>query len=179
MGGNTSKKAGNNTKNAVKTKPVERLHKLDGVRQVLLVHHSKTKAQRDAVRHFRDCLIQAAPGSIKVVKTVNVADQTYELQDVSWLDALNNVILIRLTPEDISSLVNVVRQRGYLDENNYLHGRVIAVAFGKSLPSGWPPSGAKRESLDLKDFCLGLGDEEDEFEDSKLSSLVSAIMASQ
>lgn len=182
MSGNTSKKTGNNTKNAAaKTVPTERLHNLDGVRHVLLIHHSQTKAQENAVRHFRDCLKQAALGSIKLVKTVNVADQPDhdKLEDVSWLNTLNNVILIRLTPEDIPSLVNLVQQKGYLDENNYLHGRVIAVAFGKSLPSGWPPSGAKRESLDLKDFCLGLENEDDEFEDSKMSSLVGAIMASQ
>ena len=176
MGNSNSNKEGK-TK-ASTSHPQQKLRRLDGVKHVILVHHSPSKEQVKQVRYFRDVLIQCAQGNIKIDKMFNLAEATLDLYDVTWLDDLHNVVVIRLTPEGISTIKDVARRNKYVDENNILHGRVISVAFGNSIPSGWPPLGTQRDVQDLRDFCLGQEKEEDGFDDTKLKSLVSAIMAS-
>lgn len=158
--------------------PQQKVQSLDGVKHIVLVHHSTSKEEKNQVRSFKDALVQAAPGSIKIAKAFNIAEGTLDLSDVTWLEDLNNIILIRLTPEGIDSIKDVAIRKKYLDGNNKLHGRVLSVSFGDSLPSGWPPfAGARSLTPDQKDFCLGQQNPGDTFDEIKMRSLVSAVMA--
>lgn len=154
----------------------QQINRLDGVKHIVLLHHSESKKENERVRKFKDVLVQSAPGSINITDTFNLAKKVNP-RDITWLDEPQNIILIRLTPEGINTITEVARSKQYLDENNRLHARVLSVAFGNSLPNGWPPLGAKHAVPDQRDFCLGQQNPDDEFDDSKIRALVSAIMA--
>ena len=152
---------------------------LNNTKQVLLVHKSSNE-QVKAVRNFRDALTTVASGSIRVSSFVNVAEGTEKVKDLPWLDEVNNVLLICLTPEAITHLEEIVRNKRFADENGVLHGKVFSISFGRSLASKWPPKGMKSASSDARNFCFEFPDVEklkpQDFETSgKMQALVSAI----
>ncbi|XP_032235717.1 uncharacterized protein LOC116617264 isoform X2 [Nematostella vectensis] len=179
MGNDSSKKANSQAQSQNQTSSHER--SIDGVRRILLVHNSSTNEELQSVKNFRDALVQAAPGSIKIDKLVNIAEKSENFQGVTWLEKLNNVILIRLSTEHVQKIADTLRKNNLVDENDHLHGKVMGISFGKELPAGWPPSGSNRREQDQRDFVFGLEDENNakakDFTGAKLNSLVAAIMA--
>ena len=152
-------------------------------KRVLLLHKSGQPNQVKTVRNFRDALVQEANGEVKVAKTINLEDENAvkNVLSLSWLDELNNVVVICLSEEIINSLGGVLRDKRLADENGHLHAKIVAVSFGKKAPAGWPPQGFSRPTVDKKDFCFGFDDgvvvSPKEFEGAKLNALIATIMS--
>ena len=160
--------------------PSSRGKTLNDTKKILLLHKS-TDEQLKVVRNFRDALTTAAHGSIRVTTIVNIAEgKDDSLKGFSWLEELNNVVLICLTSEAIAQLEQIVRDKRLSDENGHLHGKVFSITFGESLASEWPPKGLQRGSLDARDFHFGFSEvaklRPQDFERSeKMNALVAAI----
>lgn len=151
---------------------------LSTTKKILLLHKSNPE-QLKIVKYFRDALTAKANGSVRVTDFVNIADGGEKSISLSWLDKLNNIVLICLTSEAIEQLEKIVREKRLVDEEGHLHGRVFSVSLGES-PTGWPPEGLEKGSLDARDFHFGFPDIETlkprDFEESdKMSALVAAI----
>ena len=157
---------------------------VNNVKYTLLLHKS-SPSQIKTVRNFRDALVQVANGEVKITKNINLAneDAMKDVRDLSWLEDLNNVVIICLSPEIVDTLAGVLRDKRFADENGHLHAKVLAVSFGKSTPAGWPPSGVSRPTVEKKDFCFGFEDgaviTPKEFEGATLNSLINTIMGAK
>lgn len=152
---------------------------LNTTKKILLLHKSNAD-QLKVVKHFRDALTAQANGSVRVTEFVNIADGGEISKSLSWLDELNNVVLICLTTEAIEQLKKIIHEKRFADENGHLHGKVFSISFGESLASEWPPKGLKKGSLDARDFHFGFSEVEklrpQDFERSdKMSALLAAI----
>lgn len=159
--------------------PSSRGKTLSDTKKILLLHKSSAE-QLKIVRNFCDALTTAANGGIRVTKFVNIADEKEDLKGLSWLEELNNVVLICLTSEAIAQLETILRDKQLADENGHLHGKVFSVSFGEKMSSEWPPKGIDRVTLDARDFHFGFTDVEklrpQDFEKSeKMNALVAAI----
>lgn len=147
-------------------------------KKILLLHKSDPQ-QLKIVKHFRDALTAKANGSVHVKHFVNITKGGENSIRLSWLDELNNVVLICLTSEAIEQLEKIVREKRLADERGHLHGKVFSVSFGERL-TGWPPEGLTNGSLDARDFHFGFSNIErlrpQDFERSDvMSALVAAI----
>lgn len=152
---------------------------LNNTKEILLIHKSNAD-QLKVVRNFRDALTTKANGSVRVMDFVNIADGNEISKSLSWLEELNNVVLICLTSEAIHQLEKIVREKRFANANGYLHGKVFSISFGESLDSVWPPEGLKTGSLDARDFHFGFSDVDklrpQDFERSdKMNALIAAI----
>lgn len=166
---------GNSKSKSKKNTPQQQITRVDDKKRIVLVHHSQSNEEKKRVLYFKTVLVQSALGSIDITDTFNLAENQNP-RDVKWLGYPQNVVLIRLTPGGINTIEEVARQKGYIDENNQLHGRVLSVAFGNSLPGGWPPQGVSSAAADQRSFCLGQENPEDKFDEGKMRALVSAIV---
>lgn len=121
---------------------------------VLLIHKS-TREQELVVRHFRDVLTANANGKVRVTKIVNVFSSSCEsdVTDSSWLEEMenDNVVLLCLTAEAIPLLERIMRDKGYVQNDN-LHRKVFSVSFGTVLE--WPPAGMQRAGEHVRDFAF-------------------------
>lgn len=148
-------------------------------KEILLLHKSN-EAQLRSARNFRDALTTKANGSAVVAYFVNIADGCEIPIGRAWLEKLNNVVLICLTPEAIEDFRKIILEKRFADENGHLHSKVFSVSFGESLTSVWPAKGLQKGSSDLRDFHFGFSDFENlrpqDFEKSlKISSLLAAM----
>ena len=155
---------------------------LKDTKKVLLVHMSDTKQQELIVRHFRDALTHSACGSVKVEMTVNIANEKDDVKNSSWLDGVNNVILLCLKSEAIALLEQIVREKKYV-ENDRLNGKVFSVSFGGSLNSQWPPGGMQKDTDHCRDFAFNFENVDSltpkDFERSdRMTALVAAMKGS-
>jgi hypothetical protein len=119
-------------------------------KKVLLVHKSDTDEQKRVVKHFRRALTSKASGSLKV-EDVNVANGNDNVKDSSWLDGVNNIVLLCLTSETIPSLEQIINEKRYV-QGNRLNRKVFSVSFGASLNAQWPPGGIQKENN--RDFAF-------------------------
>ena len=156
---------------------------VNNCKYVIVLHCSHTEAQVCTVDNFQDALESEADGMVEVSDTLNVAESGAEV-DVpdAWLRCSSNLIVICL-PSDlkaVESIAKVVRQKQLADKGNNLLSKVIAVAFGSSLPAGWPPSGVTRPAGGKKDFCFdkdtGRVLNAHDFEGRTLQSLLQTIV---
>lgn len=175
--GSTKKKQ----ENMVLPQKEQQLQKVDpfAIKKILLLHKSNSE-QLKVVRNFRHGLNAKANGTVRVTNFVNVADGVEIPKNLSWLNELNNVVLICLTPEAIEQFQGIIMKKGFADENGHLHEKVFTICFGEGLASLWPPKGLNRSSKDLRDFHFGFSDSEKlqplDFEKSpRLKSLIAAI----
>ena len=148
-------------------------------KSILLLHKSNAM-QLNIVRYFRKGLIAKTEGTIEVTNFVNIADANEIPKSLAWLNELHNVVLICLTTESIDDFKRIISNKGFTDENGYLHPKVFSVTFGESLAAHWPPKGLKKGSKDLRDFHFGFPDVEkitpQDFErSSRMNSLIAAI----
>ena len=159
-------------KDAQKTRPFE-------TKNILLLHKSNA-TQLKIVYNFRKALVAKTGSTVEVTEFVNIAEECEFPHTLSWLDKLNNVVLICLTCDAIDQFGRIILEKGFADENGFLHPKVFTISFGESLSSMWPPKGLKKGSTDLRDFHFGFSDIENirpqDFERSlRLNSLVAAI----
>ena len=156
------------------------------IKDVLLLYKASDRSHRQAVRSFRDALIQEGHPWINISNEVNLSDNAaYLTEDLQWLSQLNHVVLVRLSPDAVSDLEHAIREKKFIGTDKVLHDKVMAVSFGQNLPNGWLPTGVRRRTRDEKDFCFGFKDEsnltiEDFMSDSaqgKLNKLVATIVA--
>ena len=152
-------------------------------KNILLLHKSNA-VQLKVVRKFRDALIFKTEGTVEVTDFINIVDESKIPKSQSWLEELHNVVLFCLTSEAIDQFRKIIFDKGFADQNGFLHPKVFSVTFGENLGSEWPPEGLKKGSSDLRDFCFGFTDVENvgqrDFENSlKLSSLIAAIKLTQ
>ena len=134
------------------------------VKRVLLLYKADTnnKKQLDLIDAFRDELVSVGLPHINIKNKVNIAkvNASSIAQDLEWLNQVNNVILIRLTPDAVEEVETIIREKNLADNGGVLHDKIMTVSFGKELPQGWPPKGMKRRDCDhQKDFCFGFEDE--------------------
>ncbi|CAB3980553.1 Hypothetical predicted protein [Paramuricea clavata] len=118
-------------------------------KMVLLVHKSDTDKQK-LVNYFRRALTSKASGSLKV-EDVNVANGNDNVKDSSWLDEVNNIVLLCLTSETIPSLEQIIREKRYVQDGR-LNRKVFSVSFGANLNAQWPPGGIQNENN--RDFAF-------------------------
>ena len=184
MGNAETKKKQQPKADSQQSEPSSRGKTLSDTKKILLLHKSNDE-QLKVVRNFRDALTTAAHGSIRVANVVNIADEKDDsLKGLPWLEEINNVVLICLTPEAIAQLEKIVRDERLADENGHLHGKVFSISFGESLSSEWPPKGLQKGSPDARDFHFGFSEvtklKPQDFERSeKMNALVAAIKGTQ
>ena len=154
---------------------------LNDTKKVLLVYKSDTKEQELIVRHFRDALTDKANGSVKVEKSVNLANGNGNdnVKDSSWLNEVNNIVLLCLTSEAISLLEQILREKRYVQDGR-LNGKVFSVSFGASLNDQWPPGGIQKGSEHVRDFAFNFENVDSlkpkDFEKSaRMTALVAAM----
>lgn len=148
-------------------------------KKILLLHKSNA-AQLEVLENFHDALITRTEGTVEVTNIVNVADGKPTPKNLSWLNEMNNVVLICLTDESIELFHKIILEKGFAGQNGQLHPKVFSVTFGESLNSKWPPKGLNKGSMDLRDFHFGFSDVEnirqEDFEGSlRLNSLIASI----
>ena len=148
-------------------------------KNILLLHKSDAM-QLNIVSYFRDAFIGKTEGTIEVTNFVNIADANKIPRSLAWLNKLHSVVLICLTSESIEDFQRIIRNKGFVDQNGYLHPKVFSVTFGESLAADWPPKGLKKGSKDLRDFHFGFSDVEkitphDFDRSSRMNSLIAAI----
>lgn len=187
MGGSESKKTKlKSEKDTSKDQGPRRGNAQNDIKDVLLLYRASDKKQLKVVRSFRDALIGTGQPLINICKEIDIAKDTASFtEDLQWLTKLNNVVLIRLSPDGVADLENIIREKRFVDNDRVLHDKIMAVSFGKNLPQGWLPSGVQRRTRDLKDFCLGFEDESDltidDFESDRaqgnMNAIVKAIVA--
>ena len=156
--------------------------KLIDTMNVLLLHKSDAK-QLQIVRNFRDGLIAKTEGTVEVTDFINIAHECKIPHNLAWLNDLNNVVLLCLTPDAMDQFEKIILEKGFADENGDLHKKVFSVVFGEKLAE-WPPRGLKKGSTDLRDFHFGFSDVEnlrpEDFEKSlRVNSLIAAIKATR
>ena len=154
MGGNSTKpKDHQNVQHSTRTSGQDPGRNLRDTKKVLFVHQSKTKEQELVVRNFRDALTYKANGSVKVELIVNMADPSKKdtVKDSSWLDEVNNVILLCLKSEAISLMEQMIKEKNYV-KDGLLNGKVFSVSFGQS--SQWPPEGIQKGTDHARDFAF-------------------------
>ena len=183
MGGKQTKQAKNE-----KTRPEEqgplRGNAQNDIKDVLLLYRASDQKQLQVVRSFRDALIGTGQSLINIYKEIDIAEDVDSFtEDLEWLRQLNNVVLIRLSPDGVADLESIIREKRFVENGGILHDKILAVSFGKTLPRGWLPSGVKRRTRDLKDFCLGFKEGSeltiDDFEraEGNMNAIVRAIVA--
>ena len=183
MGSDTSKPKGQqNVQSSPRPSRQAAGRVLKDTKKVLLVHMSGTKQQELIVRHFRDALTHSACGSLKVEMTVNIANEKDNVKNSSWLDEVNNVILLCLTSEAIALLEQIIREKKYVKDDR-LNEKVFSVSFGGSLNSHWPPAGMQKGTDHCRDFAFNFGNVDSltpkDFETSdRMTALVAAIKGS-
>ncbi|KAK2556746.1 hypothetical protein P5673_021305 [Acropora cervicornis] len=148
-------------------------------KNILLLHKSNA-VQLKVVRNFRDALISKTEGTVEVTDFINIVDESKIPKSQSWLEELHNVVLLCLTSEAIDQFRRIILDKGFADQNGFLHPKVFSVTFGEKLASEWPPKGLRKGSSDLRDFCFGFTDVQNvgqrDFENSlRMSSLIAAI----
>lgn len=179
MGNTESAKLRKNQKNvlrqmekeAQKTNPSK-------IKDVLFLHKSNA-AQLRVVRNFHDALTTNTEGTVHVTNFVNVAEGKQVPKTLAWLNELNSVVLICITSDSIELFRNIIVEKGFADQNGYLHPKVFSVTFGEKLTE-WPPKGLKKGATDLRDFHFGFSDVEkirpqDFGKSFRLNSLIAAI----
>lgn len=149
------------------------------VKDVLLLHNSNA-AQSKVTRNFRNAFNTKAKQTVFVTDSINIADGNSIPHSRTWLEQINNVVLICLTYESIEQFQKLIYEQGFADQDGHLHDKVFTVTFGGSLTSVWPPKGLKKGSRDLKDFYFGFSDVENisphDFERSlRMDSLIASI----
>lgn len=153
--------------------------KLIDTKNILLLHKSNA-VQLDVLYNFRDALLGRTEGTVDITDFVNIADGNEIQKDLKWLDEFNNVALICLTSESIKDFQRIILEKGFADQNGYLHPKLFSITFGEKLTSEWPPKGLKKGSTDLRDFHFGFSDvdklRQQDFEESlRLNSLIAAM----
>ena len=166
MGGNESKnpKKMSGSSATVTNPPKGKIPK--NTQHVLLLYKAKSKAQRDIMDAFQDALEMAADGKVEIEYDINMADIQGEvassIKDVAWLNKPNNVILIRLSPDLISDIERIIKEKKFVEKDGILHGSIITVSFEKAVDFSkeLPNNGIRRLENDCKkDFCFEFGDE--------------------
>lgn len=188
MGGNGSKKSESKSKDVPAATQPPRGNVQSKVKHVLLLYKAEAddKQQLDLVDAFHRALVNAGLPHIDIKHKVNIAQvEPSSIEDLDWLNQVNNVILIRLSSDIIADLEKIVRDKHFVDDDGVLHDKLVAVSFGKELPAGWPPKGTQRRTREQKDFWFGFENEsalsrKDFKSDSAkkvLNSIVTALMA--
>lgn len=186
MGGAESKKSKlKNEKNTSGMPVTTRGNVQNDIKDVLLLYRASDKKQRQVVRSFRDALIRTGQPQINICDEIDIARDVTSVKDLEWLTKLNNVVLIRLSPDAVGHIEGIIREKRFVDNSGVLNDKIMAVSFGKDLPQGWLPSGVQRRTRDQKDFCFGFEDESkltvDDFQSGsahgKMNAIVRALVA--
>lgn len=148
-------------------------------KNILLLHKSNA-SQSEVVENFLDALDSKTQGTINVTNFVNITNESKVPKTLAWLNQLNNVVLICLTPESINDFRRIILEKGFSDQSGNLHSKVFTISFGEKLTAEWPPKGLIKGSKDLRDFHFGFTDvhrlRQQDFEKSlRLNSLIVAI----
>ena len=185
MGGTESKKSRQKNVKNTGVPGKTRGNVQSDIKDVLLLYRASDKKQRQIVRSFRDALIRIGQPQINICDEIDIAKDVTSVKDLEWLAKLNNVVLIRLSPDAVDHIERIIREKRFVDNNGVLNDKIMAVSFGTDLPKGWLPSGVQRRTRDQKDFCFGFEDENeltvDDFESGsahgKMNAIVRALVA--